>query len=551
MPAKIPKHTNRAIQIPLPKKRKFLHEVFERQYPDTVTFEKMGSDTWGFGYPKLYYDLTEQLWELEESNVSPQEFEKELYRMVKLMPELFDAVNDQAHLYGKRHEVGLAKVLYEQVIKNARKYIPDTFTPGKDRVIWAYMENRPFLRLLAGYAMFVEQYEGTNKAIPLYEEILAFNPNDNQGIRAILATAYVKTNQPEKVIALASHYPTDILPDLIMGAVLSLFKLNKILEARKFLRRNSKYQSHVIKELLKPSHPKPVKLMKDRVTVGGEDEAYYYWQSQGNFWQTTKGVLEFLAEQSKVILTQDITITDTDVLAVDFFHDFLTFLALLKQHPIRRTATGNISLKAIDALLEKLKTVQPMRQHTKDMGWRLQREDEIQPLHMIRILADIMQLTRKSRDKLLLTKNGQAFLTNLPPTDQYKQLIQHYWYKANWPYFSALGWVKENKIKFCETLQRNQATIWQMLLQKNTEWIEFQSFCESLRKSISLEPFLQESYSEPEDILSRYIDHILFQNNLLLFGCVEVETKQGKYDWEKDIVAFRSTKVGLAMYPGS
>lgn len=48
--------------------------------------------------------------------------------------------------------------------------------------------------MLAGYAMFAEQYEGVEKAIPLYEEILSFNPNDNQGIRAILATAYLKTN---------------------------------------------------------------------------------------------------------------------------------------------------------------------------------------------------------------------------------------------------------------------------------------------------------------------------------------------------------------------
>ncbi len=34
--------------------------------------------------------------------------------------------------------------------------------------------------------------------------------------------------------------------------------------------------------------------MGDKVTVGGEDEAYYYWQEQGRFWEETEGAKEFL-----------------------------------------------------------------------------------------------------------------------------------------------------------------------------------------------------------------------------------------------------------------
>ena len=534
---------DKATQKPLPKKGKTLGDIFEDQYPQFVRFTKLGQDTWGFEFPKLYNDLTEQLWELEESKVPAEVFEKELYRMIKLVPELFDAVNDLAHMYGKRHEIATTKAIYEQAIKNARKYIPDTFIYGHDRMIWTYMENRPFLRLLAGHAMFVEQYEGTGKAIPFYEEILAFNPNDNQGIRALLATAYLKTNQPEKVVELASHYPGDSMPDLVMGALLGLFKLGRIQEAKKFLQDNKEYQKHVITELLKSSHLKPATLMKDRIRVGGEDEAYYYWKSQGKFWQKTSGALEFLAKQTEDIETQIVLMTDNDVLAVDFFHDFLTFLTRLKERPIKKTAAGNLSLTDIDALLQQLKTVKPMLQHFKEMKWKLRMEDEIQTLHMINVLADIMRLTHKRGNKVLLTKNGHDFLTKLSPLQQYTQLVPHYWYRVNWPHFSASGWVRENKIKLCEVLQKNQATIWQMLLQKDTQWIDFQSFCRSLRERLNLEPFLQEMDSKPEDILSGYVQNILFDNNLLLFGCVEIETK------ESNITRFRSTKVGLALYP--
>lgn len=537
---------DRTKQEVLPKKGRSLQEIFEGNYPDTVKFIKIDKNTWGFDFPKLYRDLTEQLWELEESRVSTDLFEKELYRILKLIPELFDATNDLAHLYGKKHEPGLAKVLYEQTIKNARKYIPNTFIPGKDRVIWAYIENRPFLRLLAGYAIFVEQYEGTYRAIPLYEEILAFNPNDNQGIRAILATAYLKTNQPEKIIELASHYAGDSMPDVVMGKLLALLMLKKTEQSKKYLRRIKEYQSHVIKELLKQVHPKPVKLMKDRVTVGGEDEAYYYWHSQGKFWQETLEALEFLAQETKDIQSKDISITDNDMLAVDFFHDFIAFLKRLKDRPIKRTLTGNISLKDIEALLQELKTVQSIVREFYDMKWRLRSEDEIRPLRTIKVLAAIINLTRKNRDKLLLTKNGQEYLTKLSPVDQFKQLLQNYWYRFNWQYFAGFS---EKQQTFAQILQMNQGYIWKKLSEKENEWIDYKTFCQTLRDEFNLRQFLEEPYSKPEETLYRRIQHILFEDNLVLFGCVETQTEQGKYKWEKVITRFRSTKIGLAMYP--
>lgn len=534
-------------QIPLPKKGKSLPDAFENQYPKTVVFEKISEDSWGWGFPTLYHNLTDELWELEEAKVSSQVFEKELYRMIKLMPELFDAVNDLTHVYGKKHELGLAKTLYEQTISKARAYIPDTFTAGKDRAIWAYMANRPFLRMLAGYAMLIEEYEGVMKAIPLYEEILSFNPNDNQGIRAILATAYLKTNQPEKVIELASHYSDDITPDLTMGELLAYLKLGENENAKTFLQHIKECQSHVIKELLKESHPKPVNIIEDRVRVGGEDEAYYYWQSQGNLWQTTNGALVFLKEHTKDIQAQIISLTDKEVLVVDFFHDFIAFLTLLKERPIKRTATGNISIKDITSLLERLKTILPILQHTKDMGWKIRTEDEILPLHLIKIMADIMHLTYKKHGKLLLSKNGRAFLDKLCPSDQFTQLFQYYRQRLNWAYYTSFT---EKQEALTNLLQAQQDHIWRRLREKGTVWIDYKMFCETLRDDLRLQTFLEESYTTPEKNLYRRIDAILFSRILSLFGCVELETKQID-KWDTKITRFRLTKIGMAMFQES
>jgi tetratricopeptide (TPR) repeat protein len=532
---------------PLPPQGKTFSDVFEDQNPQTVTFHRLSDDTWGWEFPKEYHALTEQLWELEDANPPAVALEKELYRMIKQMPELFDAVNRLAQHYGVKREFGLAKTIYEQTIITARSYIPKTFTPGTDRAIWAYMENRPFLRLLAGYAMLVEQLESVEQAIPLYEEIIAFNPNDNQGIRGLLATAYLKADKPEKVIELAAHYPEGGMAELNVGRLLAYLMRNREKEAKQLLTDMKSWHANIIEEILKPIHRKPLTMQEDRYRLGGQDEAYFYWQTQGILWEEIPGAKAFLEKNTKDIQKQMITISDKDILAIDFFTDFLTFLNHIEERPIKRTATGNLSLKDIDPLLQKLKTVQPILAHTKEMGWKLRMEDEIKPLHRIRVLNDIMHLIRKKHDKYLITKNGQAFLKTPSPVEQYTQIVEYYWQGVNWSHFSASGWVRDSKIKLCETLQKNQATIWRLLLKKGPAWIDYEEFCKELTDQLNLTTLLNPQYDSPDDI-SLYIHHILFSDNLLLFGCINVEEKQGKTRGDTITTRFRSTNLGLYMY---
>jgi tetratricopeptide (TPR) repeat protein len=529
----------------LPKKGRTVQDLFENHYPEQVTLEKISDDTWGFSFPKAYHDLLDHLREVEETQASSRNYEQELSRVLTIMPELFDAASLLTSLHLKKREYKIAKTLYEQALHTARSYIPHTFLPGRDHLIWAYLENRPFLRLLAGYAQFLDQHESTEQAIPLYEELLALNPGDNLGIRALLATAYLRTDQPEKVVSLADRYPGDLLPDLVMGTVLSLFQLGQRTQAKQLLHKNRERLQRIIAELLKPTHLAPATLVKESMRLGGADEAYDYWQSQGTLWQKTAGALAFLQEETKTSQTHQFMLTNADVTRIDFFADFLRFLTYLTQRPIKRTATGNISVKAIADLLPTLKTVQPLLTHAQQRGWTLRTEQELHPLHMFNILAALMKLTRKNKDTLVLTKNGQTFLQDLPSVQQYTHLLSYYWQKLNWPYISG---VTENRSNLASVLQRNQTRIWQRLLQSGTQWIEYQAFCQWLRDTLPLEPFLHEFYATPEHILERAVEHLLFAENLCLFGCVEVEWTKEAQEWKKHIIRFRSTAVGLAMY---
>ncbi|HUC87580.1 MAG TPA: tetratricopeptide repeat protein [Candidatus Binatia bacterium] len=291
-----PGHNQPKIEAVSSRKRKTLSEVFKGIYPEEARLVKMGRSEWGFEFPQLYHRLSEQLLDLEESDCSAEEYEGQLLGMLKLMPELFDANNELAHFYGYNDDFKSAKTVYETAVDLARAYIPPEFVKGKHHIQWGYLDNRPFLRLLNDYAQFTEFNGKLSRAIPLYEELLSYNPNDNQGVRYVLTTAYLKANDPEKVIQLAAKYPGETGPDLVMGKVLALFKLGRNQQARTYLQRNKKYQTHVIRELLKATHPRPKEIYDDRVNVGGDDEAWYYWQDQGDLWAATKGAKDFLKE---------------------------------------------------------------------------------------------------------------------------------------------------------------------------------------------------------------------------------------------------------------
>ncbi len=160
---------------------------------------------------------------------------------------------------------------------------------------WGFLDNRPFLTLLVEYATLVEEVDGKMAAIPLYEEIISLNPNDNQGIRSLLATAYLATNQLENLFLLDKKYPDDMVAELSMGTVLGWIKKGEFDLAKKHIQKHKKHWGNLFTEILKTNHPQP-ELQEGRVMVGGEDEAWLYWRDQGTFWMTTKGAVEFLRE---------------------------------------------------------------------------------------------------------------------------------------------------------------------------------------------------------------------------------------------------------------
>jgi len=229
---------------------------------------------------------------------------------------------------------------------------------------------------------------------------------------------------------------------------------------------------------------------------------------------------------------------------VAFFYDFMLFLNRLVEKPIKRTVTGAISLTDIKELLEKFKQ-QDRIQEYKKYGWHLRREEELQFLVQMKIIAEVMYLTHKRKGYLYLSKSGKRLLKNIDTLTQYQNIVLNYWHRVNWEYFTSGKEVRDETL--AKVLQNNQGSIWKALYTKGTEWIDYEKFCFSLLSYFRLDSFLDNFHDKRHDLLF-HIDLILFRRNLERLGCVEVEKKRGKYDFDKEIVRFHPTSLGLTAF---
>jgi len=93
---------------------------------------------------------------------------------------------------------------------------------------------------------------------------------------------------------ITQQYPRDIMSETVYGRVLALFKLGRRRQATPPLKKAIEYLPLVRKKLLKTKHRLPGTARPDRITAGGADEAYYYWERSGRFWKEDPGALEWL-----------------------------------------------------------------------------------------------------------------------------------------------------------------------------------------------------------------------------------------------------------------
>ncbi|MCD6359045.1 MAG: tetratricopeptide repeat protein [Dehalococcoidia bacterium] len=261
-----------------------------------LKLSRVAPHEWVFVYPNMYDNLMDEFnagCELyEEGNLGEA---KRIFRAVLAqMPDHLDAIHHLALVLSEQSLFDEARDLWEQTVRIGHKAFPQDFEIGGNLLEWGWLRNRPFLRCLHGLALARYENGETEEALKLFQELLSLNPNDNQGVRAMVQEALFKLDRFEDALEIARQYPNDIMPETLYGRALALFKLGRRREATAALQKATKYLPLVRKELLKTRHHLPRIARSNVVTIGGADEAYYYWEQWGRFWKEDDGALEWL-----------------------------------------------------------------------------------------------------------------------------------------------------------------------------------------------------------------------------------------------------------------
>ena len=201
-------------------------------------------------------------------------------------------VDGHAHLGNALHEQGrIERALesYTQGFSLCREVLPAGFEAF---IEWDHHENRPFLRAALGMALCQLKLGRSGDGLSMLERMLAWNPDDHQGIRFILGSEYLRAGQDDKA---RSFFETEgsQYPPYCYEMALLLFRQEDFVTAATALRLGFVENGYIAEILCGSPDPLPMGIWH----VHGfamPRVAKDYVSDYGRMWRETPGAIPFL-----------------------------------------------------------------------------------------------------------------------------------------------------------------------------------------------------------------------------------------------------------------
>lgn len=178
--------------------------------------------------------------------------------------------------------------LYRQAIEAGAKALGDAAFEEDAGLFWGLLETRPYMRARHALAVALWEVGERAEAVTHYEDMLRLNPNDNQGIRYVLADALLVLGRNAEAAALLKRYKNDGSAAWAWsGALLSFRQKGDVAASRKALARAVETNPHVADYLL-GRRPMPT-ILPDFIRIGDENEAVAYVEGADAAWLATDG----------------------------------------------------------------------------------------------------------------------------------------------------------------------------------------------------------------------------------------------------------------------
>jgi tetratricopeptide (TPR) repeat protein len=198
-----------------------------------------------------------------------------LREFIKRFPYHIDSYHHLGIIETDLGHRGRALKYFEMGYRIGLQSVPENFA---GRLPWVHLENRPFLRAAHGFGLALERERRHLEAVDVYEQILALNPDDNQGIRYLLPSLYLKAGALQKARAALEQHGADGM-NLYTRCLLEI-QDGRRWEAVRWLCRGLSYNLH-LPEIVLAGRTKPRADEASHVVMGSKDEAAQYLRENG------------------------------------------------------------------------------------------------------------------------------------------------------------------------------------------------------------------------------------------------------------------------------
>ena len=161
---------------------------------------------------------------------------------------------------------------------------------------WGFLETRPYMRARLGLALTLLKLGDEDGAIGHFRDMLRLNPNDNQGVRYLLAGCLLRRGEEAALKELLASYEDEGSAFWLYTRALLAFRDGGEDDERaaKLAREAWAANEHVPAILAGTKPPAPSK--GDYITMGGPDEATEYVTECGPAWHHTPGAVAWLTK---------------------------------------------------------------------------------------------------------------------------------------------------------------------------------------------------------------------------------------------------------------
>lgn len=261
---------------------------------------------WELIHPESFDNETvsDEFWKaVEILDLDDQKAEKILKKIIKHHPFYIDAYVHLSIAFRNQNKTFESLLTGEKAYNISKECLPKEFNPKKHKIIWSWIENRPFLRAHYNYALECIEHKKIEIAIPILKDILNFNEDDNQGVRYTLLETYFKLKNFDEADKILKKYKNDFSIEFKFGAV-SLAVLNgNLKKANLLLKEAIQTNKFFIEEIKKIKHKKPIPhripnepFYDAGIPIGSIQQAFEYWNRNKDLYKNKK-IIEYFKDK--------------------------------------------------------------------------------------------------------------------------------------------------------------------------------------------------------------------------------------------------------------